>query len=68
MIKNHNHDLVKQLSETSSSLWRMGEYLKNSKGCDFCTAMWKKIETNFNEVSDMLVEEINRHSKENRFE
>jgi len=68
MLKNHNHDLVKQLSEISSSLWRMDEYMKNAKGCDRCTAMWKKIKDNLEKISGMLVEEINNHSKEGRFE
>jgi hypothetical protein len=68
MLKNHNHDLVKQLSEVSSSLWRMDEYLKNAEGCESCTAMWKQVTTNLNQASDMLVKEINRHSQENRFE
>lgn len=68
MLKNHNHDLIKQLSEISSSLWRMDEYMKNAKGCGRCTKMWSKIKDHLEKVSGMLVEEINSHSKEGRFE
>lgn len=68
MLKNHNHDLVKQLSEVSSSLWRMEDYQKNSKGCNTCEKMWSDMKDKLNEMSDNLTEEINRHSKENRFD
>jgi hypothetical protein len=68
MLKNHNHDLVKQLSEVSSSLWRMDEYQKNAKGCAHCEKMWSEMKKQLNNMSDALTAEINRHSKENRFE
>ncbi len=68
MLKDHNHDLVKQLSEVSSSLWRMEDYQKNAKGCQHCEAMWADMKDKLNGMSDALTAEINRHSKENRFE
>lgn len=68
MLKNWNHDLVKQLSETSSSLWRIEEYLKNAKTCEHCTKMWQGVRDNLEGVSQMLVQEIGRHQRENRFE
>lgn len=68
MLKNHNHDLIKQLSEVSSSLWRMDEYMKNAKGCDRCLKIWKKIKNDLEEISKILVEEINNHCKEGKFE
>ena len=68
MLKNWNHDLVKQLSETSSGIWRIEEYMKNAKGCDHCAKMWNGIKDHLEKVSQMLVHEIGRHYKENRFE
>ncbi len=68
MLKNHNHDLVQQLSEVSDSLWRMEDYLKNAKGCEHCTAMWNKSKERLEEVSKMLVDEIGRHYSEKRFD
>jgi len=67
MLKNHNHDLVKQLSETSSSLWRLKEYKKNAEGCEYCVKLWAEAEKKLNEVSDILAEEVGRHVKEDRF-
>lgn len=68
MLKNHNHDLVKQLSETSSSLWRIEEYLKNAKSCEHCVKMWSDVKNRLEKVSAMIAGEISRHAKENRFE
>jgi len=52
MLKNHNHDLVKQLSETSSSLWRMKEYKDNSKGCEHCMNLWEGVEGYYSLISE----------------
>lgn len=68
MLKNLNHDLVKQLSETSSSLWRMSEYKKNAAECKECVALWEKIQKNLEEITDLLRKEICRHCKEGRFD
>lgn len=68
MLKDHNHDLVKQLSEISSSLWRMKEYKKNAEGCKDCSVLWDDAEKKFEEISKGLTDEIKRHVKEDRFE
>jgi hypothetical protein len=68
MLKNHNHDLIKQLSETSSSLWRIDEYIKNSKGCGHCEKLWKTAKDSLEEISRLMTEEIGRHYREKRFE
>ena len=68
MLKDANHDLVQQLSEISDSLWRMGQYKKASENCDHCTAMWARLESDYENHSKMLTEEIARHVKENRFD
>jgi len=59
---------VKQLSEDSSSLGRYDEYSKNAEGCEHCRALWKKLKETDEERVQMLTDEINRHSKEGRFE
>ncbi len=68
MLKDWNHDLVQQLSETSDSLWRMEDYKKNSEGCSHCSLNWKNLEKDYNEHVKFLAAEIARHVKENRFE
>jgi len=68
MLKDHNHDLVQQLSEISDSLWRIGLYKKNAEGCDSCMAMWDKMENDYESHVEMLKEEISKHVKEERFD
>ena len=68
MLKNHNHDLVHQLSETSDSIWRMEDYLKNAEGCEYCKSAWNKMKEDFENHVGLLKEEIIRHVNENRFD
>ncbi len=68
MLKDHNHDLVHQLSETSDSIWRMEEYLKNADGCESCQALWNEIKNDCEKHAELLKGEIARHVSENRFE
>ena len=68
MLKDWNHDLVQQLSETSDSAWRMKEYMKNSKGCEHYSLIWKNLEKDYEQHVKFLTSEITRHVKENRFE
>lgn len=68
MLKNHNHDLVHQLSETSDSIWRMEDYLKNAEGCDYCKSIWDEMKKDYEKHVGRLKEEIVRHVNENRFD
>ncbi len=68
MLKDHNHDLVQQLSEISDSLWRLEQYKRASKECDTCTGMWEKFEKDYDDHVKMLTDEIKRHVKEERFD
>lgn len=67
-MKNHNHDLVQQLSENADSIWRYDEYIKNAEGCGFCDSLWAKLKEMDMEAEKMLLEEIKRHVGENRFD
>lgn len=67
-MKNHNHDLIHQLSENADSIWRFDEYLKNAEGCPTCTAMWQTLKESCQKYEQMLLEEIKRHIAENRFD
>ena len=67
-MKNHNHDLVHQLSENADSIWRYDEYLKNAEGCQNCTNLWSKLKTINTEIESMLTEEIKKHMDEKRFD
>lgn len=67
MLQNHNHDLVKQLSEDSSSLYRYPAYLKNSVGCEHCQRLWQRMQELDEEKVRLLTEEIQRHAAAGQF-
>lgn len=66
-MKNHNHDLIHQLSENADSLWRYYDYIKNSENCEHCVVLWKKLKKMDMEVEKILLKEIERHYKEKMF-
>ncbi len=68
MLKDWNHDLVHQMSEISDSLWRMRDYAKSASGCSHCSALWAKLEADYESHVKLLTEEIKRHVAENRFD
>ena len=67
-MKNHNHDLVHQLSETLDSIWRFDSYLKTAEGCESCTALWQKLKNDYQQLERLLVAEIKKHIDEGRFD
>lgn len=67
-MKNHNHDLVHQLSENADSIWRYDEYIKNAEGCEHCLAVWSKLKAMNMEIENALIEEVKRHMDEKRFD
>ena len=67
MLQDHNHDLIKQLSEDSSSLYRYETYLKNSTACAHCQTLWQHMRELDEQKVKLLTEEINRHASEGKF-
>lgn len=68
VLKDHNHDLVQQLSEISDSVWRIEEYLKASAGCETCVVLWEKLRADYEAHVALLRDEIARHAREGRFD
>ncbi len=70
MIKNCNHDLIHQLSESMDSLWRFDEYLKNAQenGCGRCVELWKKMKELSQEQIKLLKQYLEDCIKEEKFE
>ena len=69
MLKNHNYDLIRALTEKNTGVWRYErEYLKNAEGCEHCTKLWNQLKDDDNKHIDMLVAEIKRHADEGRFD
>lgn len=42
-IKNHDHDMIHELSERLDSLWRYDQYIKNAKGNKSLENFWEKV-------------------------
>lgn len=68
MLKDHNHDLIHQMSETSDALWRMDEYIKNAEGCESCKALWSLMKADLERHVGALKSEVEVHIREARFE
>lgn len=66
-MRNINHDLIHQLSEALDSIWRFELYQKESKACNHCQELWKKLTEKYKEIETLLLEEISRHVKEGVF-
>jgi hypothetical protein len=44
MLDNHIYNLLRQIVEEHTSLWRIkNEYLKDAGGCADCKAFWEKL-------------------------
>ncbi|MBI2587931.1 hypothetical protein HYW30_01355 [Candidatus Azambacteria bacterium] len=68
MLKNHNHNLIQQLSEDLDSLWRYEQYTTDAAACSHCTELWKKLRELDEEKVKLLRDEITRHVNEGVFE
>ncbi len=67
-MKNHNHDLIQQLSEDLDSLWRYKDYVKSAKSCKNCLALWKRCQEFDAQKVKLIREEIINHVKEGKFD
>lgn len=66
-MKNHNHDLIHQLSETLDSIWRMDEYAKNAVECPRCQKLWLECKADFERIAEKISAELKEHIKEEKF-
>ncbi len=42
-MKNHDHDMIHELSERLDSLWRYDQYIENAKGKKSLENFWAKL-------------------------
>jgi len=65
MIKNYQHNIIHQLSETLDSLWRMDQYLEDARkegyqeGIDF----WNEYRESLEKQIEILKEELKKTAK-----
>ncbi len=69
MMKDWNHDLAHALATKTDSLWRYKNFYRDaSKACQHCSALWASLEADDEKHVKMLIDEIKRHIKEERFD
>ena len=62
MMNNHAYNLLRQLTEEHTSLWRIkDEYIKDAAGCGECEALWKKLEKDKEEHVKELETLVKKH-------
>jgi|YelNatPaOPRAMG01_1025707.scaffolds.fasta_scaffold04623_8 predicted transcriptional regulator len=66
-MKNYNHDLIHQLSETLDSIWRLDEYIKNATECPRCQKLWAECKVDLEKIAQKISEELKQHIKEEKF-
>jgi hypothetical protein len=68
MLSNHNYNLVQELGELLTGLWRIDAYLKDSGGqCDQCGMIWQDVRKQKELLIEKVRQEITNHAKEGRF-
>lgn len=62
MMDNHAYNLMRQLTEEHTSLWRIkNEYLKDADDCEDCKKFWNKMEEDKENHVKELSELVKKH-------
>ncbi len=69
LLSNSNYDLITELSELLTGVWRLDEYLKDAgdDGCDACGKLWQDIRKQKEILVEKLRQEIVNHAKSGTF-
>jgi uncharacterized protein (DUF427 family) len=63
-MRNHDHDMVHDLSERLDALWRYDQYIANAEGMDDVQAFWKKVkqqeQENVRELKNLIAEHVRK--------
>lgn len=61
-VKDHDHDMVHDLSRRLDALWRYDQYIANAEGFELVQAFWRKVKEqekeNVAELKKLLSEHI----------
>ncbi|MEO1376291.1 MAG: hypothetical protein AAFW70_18705 [Cyanobacteria bacterium J06635_10] len=61
-VKNHDHDMIHDLSRRLDALWRYDQYIANAQGYELVQAFWSKVKEqekeNILELKKLLSEHI----------
>ena len=62
--KDHDHDLVHELSKKLDALWRYDQYIANADGCPNAQALWrdfkKQCQADVQRLKQTIAEEIQK--------
>ncbi|MBI2912452.1 MAG: hypothetical protein HYY03_00865 [Chloroflexi bacterium] len=68
LLQNYNYDLVEELSELLSGVWRIDAYLRDAGGlCDECGRVWQDVRKQKAFLIEKIRQEIVNHAKDGRF-
>lgn len=67
-MKDANFDLVHALTKKAEALTIYDRYSQDAAGCQQCQEIWRQIQQDDRRHHDLLMQEIARHAKENRFD
>jgi hypothetical protein len=59
--KNHDHDLVHELSRRLDGVWRYDQYLANAEGHETLQKFWKQVKSQEQANIDQLKKLISQH-------
>ena len=61
-VKDHDHDMIHELSRRLDALWRYDQYIANAEGYESVQAFWRKVmeqeQENIVELKKLLSEHI----------
>jgi hypothetical protein len=67
-MKNGNFDLVHSLTNKADALKVYDRYVQDSSGCGQCQNLWRQIKQDDQRHHDLLLQEINRHAREQKLD
>ena len=63
--KDHDHDLIHDLSKRLDALWRYDQYIANAEGHAFLQEFWRTLkyqdQENVKQLKELIAEEIKRN-------
>lgn len=69
-MKNHNYNLVTELSEQLRGLWRFEQYIKDAQdsGCQECARIWQELKDDKTNLVERLRKEVENHVRAGSFD
>lgn len=66
--RDHDHDLVHELSRRLGGVWRYDQYIANAQGNESLQRFWNKVKSQEQEDIEQLIEELtSRHIESDCF-